>query len=188
MKKHILLYFLINICLLIGIFIIVCLQFHQNWKSREQLVSEMENEFFMENIYMQDNIAAAVQCNGLPICLQNNQFKSPKIVCYYSAQSCEVCINYAKKMIEEYFPESYNDSLVLYLAAKYPANYQFREKNTINIGKQKLNLPIEDTDRVFYFVIENDLVEHIFMPERQFDGYTQVYLKQIQKRYVNDTQ
>lgn len=103
---------------------------------------------------------------------------------YYSAQSYAACINYTKKAILNYFPHSQNDSTVLFITRNFPANYKFKEKNTLNLATRKLNLPIEEVDKVFYFVVENNRIEHVFMPERQFDEYTQTYVKQIAERYV----
>lgn len=81
----------------------------------------------------------------------------------------------------ELFPHSQNDSTVLFVTRNFPANYKFKEKNTLNLATQKLNLPIEEVDRGFYFVVENNRIEHVFMPERQFDEYTQTYVKQKTK-------
>ena len=182
MKNHIIT--IIHTFLLVSILTIVLVSYYQERTERKQWATEIENEHFMERVYMQDNITASIIGNGFPVDIENCHFTSPKIICYYSAQSCAACINYAKEAIKKHFPDPQNDSTIVYLATNYPANYKFKEKNTINLGRKKLNLPIETVDRVFFFVIDDNRVEHIFMPERQFDEYTQLYLKQVYKRYV----
>lgn len=182
MKKYILP--AVQTALLVSILTVLLILYRNDRVSREQLISQWEDEHFIEQVYMENNMVAAALTNGLPISLGDSIVRSPQIVCYYSAQSCAACINYAKKAIQNFFPNSPNDSTVLFVTRNFPANYSFKEKNTLNLGTRKLNLPIEEVDRVFYFVIEKSRIEHVFMPERQFDEYTQTYLKQIAERYV----
>lgn len=142
-----------------------------------------ENERFMEEMYIQDNITLATSCNGLPFNLKNLNTDSPKVICYYSAQSCGKCINYAKTMLKETFPNAEQDSTVLYVVTNYRENEKFKEQNTVNIGRKKLGLLVDDANLVCYFIVYKGLVENVFLPEKNYEKYTNTYLEQIRKRY-----
>lgn len=142
-----------------------------------------KNKLFMEEMYIQDNIALATSCNGLPFNLNNLNTDSPKVICYYSAQSCGRCINYAKTRLKEVFPNANKDSTVLYIVTNYRENEKFKEKNTINIGRKKMDLLLDDANLVCYFVAYKGKVENLFIPEKNYEKYTNTYLEEIQKRY-----
>lgn len=142
-----------------------------------------ENKRFMEEMYIQDNITLATSCNGLPFNLKNLNTDSPRVICYYSAQSCGKCINYAKTRLKDVFPNANKDSTVLYIVTNYREKETFKEKNTINIGRKKLDLLVDDANLVCYFVAYKGIVENLFIPEKNYEKYTNTYLEQIQKRY-----
>lgn len=141
------------------------------------------NERFMEEMYIQDNIALATSCNGLPFKLKELNTDLPKVICYYSAQSCGKCIDYAKTRIKDVFPNADKDSTVLYVVTNYRENETFKEKNVINIGRKKLDLLVDDANLVCYFVAYKGIVENLFIPEKNYERYTDTYLEQIRKRY-----
>lgn len=101
MKKNIIT--IIHTFWLVSILTIVLVSYYQERTERKQWATEMENEHFMERVYMQDNVTASIIGNGFPVNIENSHFTSPKIICYYSAQSCAACINYAKEAIKNIF-------------------------------------------------------------------------------------
>ena len=57
--------------------------------------------------------------------------------------------------------------------------------NQINIGKNNLELPIEKSNVPYFFVLIGNNVQHVFMPDKSNPEYTNIYLKEIKKRYFN---
>ena len=111
------------------------------------------------------------------------KLSEPRLICYYSSQSCDACLNYAKKCIKENFSKSEEASAILYLASDYSINEKFKEGNTINIGRKKLGISLDNTSLVCFFVIVDNKIEHLFIPDRNYGKYTDTYLKQIKERY-----
>ena len=149
----------------------------------EKSISDWENEHFIEEVYMQDNIAASVLCDNSSIAIEELKMDGPRFVCYYSSQSCAACLNYAKGRIKDIFSKIEEASDVLYLACDYSANEEFKESNTINIGRKKLGISLDNTSLVCFFVIVDNKIEHLFIPDRNYGKYTDTYLKQIKERY-----
>lgn len=172
--------------LLSGILIIVSITLYRLYS--EKSVSEWEDEQFLHEMYIQDNIVASVLCNDLPIDIKELKSSSPQIVCYYSSQSCAACVNYAKHAIKNAFPNVGEESSVLYLALEFSPKDKFKENNTINIGRRKLGLPLDNTSLVYYFVIVDNKVQHLFLPDKKYPEYTESYLKQIKERYYGNNE
>lgn len=42
-----------------------------------------------------------------------------------------------------------------------------KKKNTINIGRKKMNLLVDDANLVCYFVAYKGIVENLFIPEKK---------------------
>lgn len=151
--------------------------------SAEKSKSDWENEHFMEEVYIQDNIAASILCNNKLVGVEELKQNQPRLVCFYSSQSCGACLNFAKGRINEIFTKSEKASGVIYVASNYSKGETFREKNTINIGKEKLGISLDDTSLVCFFVIVDNKIEHLFIPDRSYEKYTDTYLKQIKAKY-----
>lgn len=142
-----------------------------------------EDKHFIEELYVQDNIVLAVSCDGLPFHLQELNTDSPRLICCYSSQSCGTCVDYAKKRLKDSFPDADKDSTVFYVVTNYKGNEKFSDKNTISIGRRKLDLWIDDANIVCYFVAYKGVVQHFFIPEKNYGKYTDAYLEEIKKRY-----
>ncbi len=151
--------------------------------SLEKSSSDRENERFIEEMYIQDNITASLLCDNYPIDIEELKLSKPQLICYYSSQSCDACLNYAKRCIKENFSKFEEASTVLYLASNYSINEKFKEENTINIGRRKLGISLDNTSLVCFFVIVDNKIEHFFIPDSNYGKYTDTYLKQIKERY-----
>lgn len=66
--------------------------------SLEKSISDWENEHFIEEMYIQDNITASILCSNNLIDIEGLKLSEPRLVCYYSSQSCDACLNYAKEL------------------------------------------------------------------------------------------
>ena len=104
-------------------------------------------------------------------------------VCYYSAQSCGICVEYALNKIKESFEPTDMGQCVWFLTSDFNPKMKFSEEGTINLGKKKSGLKIEGSMYVCYFLLINGKVQHLFIPEKKFPNYTDIYLKTMKKRY-----
>lgn len=147
----------------------------------EKSASDWENENFIEEMYIQDNIAVSILCNNVSIKLDEFKSERTRFICHYSSQSCAACVNYAKQCIKDIFREQSSD--IVYLVSDYALNEKFKDKNTINIGRKKLGVPLDDANLVYYFIIVDNRIEHVFIPDKNYPNYTESYLKQIKQRY-----
>ena len=59
--------------------------------SLEKSISDWENEHFIEEMYIQDNITASVICSDNSIGVKELKLSEPRLICYYSSQSCDAC-------------------------------------------------------------------------------------------------
>lgn len=169
--------------LLCCILVISSITFYCFYSESKQTDLDRENEHFIEEMYVQDNLTASVLCDNSPVDIDELKSVQPRIVCYYSSQSCAACLNYAKERIRENFSKHEETSALLYLASDYSKDEKFKEKNTINIGRKKLGISLDNTSLVCFFVIVDNKIEHLFIPDRNYGKYTDTYLKQIKERY-----
>lgn len=151
----------------------------------EKSASDCEDEQFIEEMYIQDNIVASALCDNSPVDIEELKSTSSQIVCYYSSQSCAACVNYAKQAVRNVFSNVGEEYAVLYLASEFSQDEKFKEKNTINLGRKKLGLPLDNTNLVYFFVIADNKIVHLFMPDKNYPEYAESYLKKIKERYCN---
>ena len=89
--------------LLCCILVISSITFYCFYSESKQTDLDRENEHFIEEMYVQDNLTASVLCDNSPVDIDELKSVQPRIVCYYSSQSCAACLNYAKERIREIF-------------------------------------------------------------------------------------
>ena len=139
-------------------------------------------DFGIERMYIEDNIYEASMNNGLELDLPWIHLDTV-FVCYYSAQSCGICVEYALNKIKESFEPTDMGQCVWFLTSDFNPKMKFSEEGTINLGKKKSGLKIEGSMYVCYFLLINGKVQHLFIPEKKFPNYTDIYLKTMKKRY-----
>lgn len=144
-----------------------------------------DNEAFMEKIYLLDNIAEGITNNGSQILIDSLQSDTPKLVCFYSSQSCGSCVSFAQEKIEQYFPNEENKDQTQYIVCGYNSTKRFEKRNTINIRNNRLGGNFQNSLYVYYFIIDNDRIEHVFIPDKTYEKYTDTYLKIIKEKYFN---
>lgn len=83
--------------LLCCILVISSITFYCFYSESKQTDLDRENEHFIEEMYVQDNLTASVLCDNSPVDIDELKSVQPRIVCYYSSQSCAACLNYAKE-------------------------------------------------------------------------------------------
>lgn len=150
---------------------------------------ELLGRISMERMYIKDNITEAVMSDGIVVDSLDVCSDRPMLVCYYSSQSCGSCVNYAIEQIDEFFPDSKygKESPVLFLVSGFDEKALFKEKNTINIGKRKLGLGIDEAMFVCYFVLNKGIAYHLFIPSKEYPEYTTTYFENVKRRYFKDS-
>lgn len=181
MKK----YFYILLITILCIASIIIFQNHSLYQTFEVLNKENKNEGFMEKVYLLDNISEGINNNGSQILIESLKFKKPKLVCFYSAQSCGSCVLFAQEKLEQFFPYELYQDKTLYIVSGYNSTKTFNKNNTINIRNQNLGGNFQNSQFVYYFIINNDRIEHVFIPDKTYEKYTETYLELIKEKYFN---
>ncbi|GHT08207.1 hypothetical protein FACS189432_01020 [Bacteroidia bacterium] len=177
-------------CTLIGVSILLTNSFRkENVVEDKSLKAEQE----IEQFYYEQNIYAAVENNDISINvtpIQNQiNYNQPTLVCRYSANACSICIDFAIDKLNEFFPDSENNTLpVLIIVSDLSSDKKIKKysNKTINIAKNNLEMPIEETYLPFYFIMYQGKAQQIFIPEKNYPKYTDTYLKAIKKRYFSE--
>lgn len=153
---------------------------------KESISNDTADEQFMESLYIQDNILLSISNDGSLTNLEELQFESPKLICYYSSQSCGACVTFATKKIKEFFPDMDTNPDILFIASGFNEKAELKHKKLLNLGMRKMGLELEKSMSVCYFILKDGRVEHLFIPEKNYFEYTDLYLKEIQKKYFRN--
>lgn len=154
--------------------------------TRDDKVNDNQKDitrFLMERMYLEDNVRESILNNNLRINLQMVPSDIPILMCCYSSQSCGGCVDFAIDKIKEEFVDFETNTQILFLASGFNEKRGFRERNTVNVGQEKLGLEIDNSMYVCYFILHKGQVTHLFIPEKNYSNYTDIYLKEIKKRY-----
>lgn len=113
-----------------------------------------------------------------------------KMVFYFSENHCSDCIKSALNEIIN-IPDSttLNNYIILcnYLNARHfqtlLKEYDLRVP-IYNINGQRLNIPAEEMNSPFFFIINSDLrCRQVFIPIKEIENYTANYLEKMNKKY-----
>lgn len=175
----------VQLAILIGILVmcaVVCFQI-QNVGKQVRDSGNNDSEIWMERMYVENNIYETIRNQNCSLLLPDNiSGKDTILVCYYSALSCGTCVDFAMAKIEEYFPNSDEDSRILFIAYDFNEKVSFEKKNTIKLLSRKTELPINENTSVCYFVLTHGVVEYLFIPEKSYETYTDIYLTEIKNK------
>lgn len=180
MKKYF--YILLTITLLLS-----CIIISQNHSLHHMIESlnnnEYENEVFMEKVYLLDNIAEGIANNGSQVLIDSLKANTPKLVCLYSAQSCGSCVSFAQEKLEAFFPKEQYKDQTMYIVSGYNSTKIFNKSNTINIRNEKIGGNFQNSLFVYYCIIDKNRIEHVFIPDKTYEKYTDTYLGMIKNKY-----
>lgn len=184
MKWIFIVYTIVSTIILIGL-MFICSQTKQIMVKQIQDATDDSKEW-MERMYVENNIHESINNNGYTFMIPDISKEIPLLVCYYSALSCGTCVDFAINKIDEYFSDSIQNSHVLFIASDFNEKTKFKKKNTMRISSRDIELPINESATVCFFVLQNNIVEHFFIPEKTFADYTDVYLKRIKEKISYD--
>lgn len=134
------------IILTLNVVVLIC-----NLDNKVDPCKETDTQFMMERMYVEDNIRESVLNNNLSINLEAISDK-PILVCCYSSQSCGGCVDFAIDKVKGKFVDFETNGQVLFLASGFNDKKNFKEKNTINAGRKKVGLEIDNSMYVCYFI------------------------------------
>ena len=115
------------------------------------------------------------------------------MVFYFSETNCWDCIEAALNQIKN-IPDSIklNNYLILcnYSNVRYFQAFikDIDLKVPIYNNEEKLNIPLENMDVPFFFIINSDLhCKQVFIPIKEIENYTANYLQAMNKKYWSKT-
>lgn len=182
MKK----YFYISLTITLLLSGIIIFQNHSLQYVIESLNNnENENEAFMEKVYLLDNIAEGIANNGSQVLIDSLKANTPKLVCLYSAQSCGSCVSFAQEKLEQFFPKEQYKDQTIYIVSGFNSAKTFNKSNTINIRNEKIGGNFQNSQFVYYCIIDNDRIENVFIPDKTYEKYTETYLELIKEKYFS---
>lgn len=152
-------------------------------ENREEEIEREKGAKWLERMYVENNLYESLHNDRQILDIPELQFDSPVFVCYYSAMTCQSCVDYAKSKVTEHLLNDNDGLRVFFIASGFNDKVRFNERNTIRWNRKGHILPIGESNSVCYFVLWNKTVFHTFIPESKFGNYTDIYLKEIKKRY-----
>ena len=185
--------FLIVILLISCIGIKLLLELKEDIAPNKEIES-IKSEQLNLDLFISQNIYETISNNDLH--LNNNDIVSyfkkignntnnPILLYRYSAFSCDICVKFGDNKLKDYFTDYKNNLDLLFIVSDFPVDEHFAYSNLINLGKTNLDLPIEQANLPFYFMLIDNKVQHVFVPDKSFPEYTDGYLKEIKRRYFN---
>lgn len=173
------------ICITISIIVLTSLIviYYQMQVMGKQMSSSDNSEKWMERMYMENNIYESIRNNDCVLIVPNVAKERPLLVCYYSCLSCGTCVNFAMNKIDEYFLDSESNPQIIFIASDFNEKTNFKRRNTMRLSSRNMEIPINESTAVCYFILQNDSVRHFFIPEKAFENYTDIYLKGIKKKF-----
>ena len=178
-------------CIILGLLITTKKEFTPKENKNLQEIERLKLTFYTKQLLQESVVNDGEILNLLDkdILNQNNEIfisDKPRLVYRYSALNCSSCIEFGKSKLEEHFPNFENDDDLLFIISDYPINKKVSYTNCLNLNKNNLGLSIELGNQPFYFLLINNQVEHVFIPDKSFAEYTDIYLQKIRKRYFEN--
>jgi hypothetical protein len=194
-------YFII-IIFFIGIMTAVCSYFHLHIKqAKEKQEQSLSRAMFLYNILKEDQ-EVLMRNEGCVISeslylrdLENRKVNTdslfsngPYLVLFFSSQYCGDCVNYCLTQMKTFLSTNSTNKILMF-ASGYPLrdlfvfarSNQFDDKWFYSI--ETLNLPIEQSNMPFMFLIDEKLrPSHFFIPRREMPEQITNYLNVITER------
>lgn len=145
-----------------------------------------DSEKWMERMYVENNIYESVRNNDCVFVIPTVSKETTLLVCYYSSLSCGTCVNFAMSKIDEYFLDSEQNPQIVFIASDFNERTNVKRQNTIRLSSRNIEMPINESAVVCYFILQNNIVSHFFIPEKEFDNYTNVYLTEVRKKFFRE--
>ncbi len=192
MKKNIVELILLVFILTTSCYVLILLlEQKENNDSKKIELMQMEKLDF--DLYFRQSIYEMFVNNEMiivnkPAVTKINSFvtnKGPLLVYRYSAFNCNECVEFGHNKLKEYFPDYKSNPNLLLMISNFPTKDTISYNKVLNLDKVHLGLPIEAENHPFYFVLNEGRVHHVFVPDKNFSEFTDLYLETIKKRYFD---
>ncbi len=149
-------------------------------------LESLKSEQLGFDYYVRQIVLESIANNGLLVDLpQRTGNEEPILVMRYSAFNCSSCVTFCADKLSEMFEDYKNNGNLLLVQSDFPANSKTLYGNSIDLGKSKLELPLEKSNLPYFFLLTGNRVDHVFVPDDRFPEYTDTYLNEIKARYFS---
>lgn len=134
-----------------------------------------------------ENILLSYNNNFLENHFQKFEKNTPLLILRYSKFSCKSCVDFSKQKISEHFNSKNLNNKVLYIVSDYENKESHKDERVIHLRNQTLGIPLEDTNQPFLFVLKNNTVQNIFIPDNSFPFFFDNYLNELIRQYFQES-
>lgn len=165
------------------------------WHSSRATVVSKENyndNSILLPYYFQENLGESVIYNDTQIreaalkkIMNATEGRTdPILICWFSSHSCSSCVEYNESKLKEHLEGTDRHSIIFIESGGKKISEPSIGRHII-ISKNDLSLPIENSNIPFFFILYENRIQHLFIPELTFPEYTDIYLRNIKKRYFS---
>lgn len=105
----------------------------------------------------------------------------PVLILRYSRYSCESCVDYVESEIKGFIDENSLKQYVRIVSDYNTKDFDILPNNTVNIGRKRLNIPLDNFDVPYIFIMDNQIIRTVFIPEEKYKKYLDFYLSVIKE-------
>lgn len=178
-------YILIIVNLIITLLILFMLN---NYNTQKSVNNELSDDklMFMSHIYTSvSNDNLYIKNQKLNNYIKNKNYENENIlVIRYSRYSCKSCIDFVLNYLSKYIPNFKENPKILFIISDCNENSPKEFINTIILNKgELLNMPAEELRIPLLFVINNNIIKHVYMPDTSQKDIMGIYFKELLNRY-----
>jgi hypothetical protein len=154
-----------------------------NSKNDRDLESLKSEQTSLDN-YVKGLLFESIGNDGLIVNVsQRTASEKPVLVFRYSAFNCGSCVKFGMNKLAEYFEDSTSNSDLLFVQSDFPEKGKVMYRNSVDLGRTKLDIPVENSNQPFFFLLTDNRIDHVFIPDDRFSEYTDTYLQEMKTRY-----
>ncbi|MDD3323185.1 MAG: hypothetical protein PHS59_17265 [Paludibacter sp.] len=162
-------------------------------KKNINLNSNHEKNLTLE-LYTNQIITESIRNNSVKISIEDNKeilnklqmyssVNKPVLILTFSAFSCKSCVDFSRKKVHEHFDNFILNNRAVFIVSNFE-NYNVLRNESVTIMKfDNLGIPLEETNQPFFFILHNGVAQNIFVPDKEFPIFTDIYLNELRKKY-----
>lgn len=112
---------------------------------------------------------------------------TPKLILYFSANTCSSCVDQTVETIESIFPGYKTNDNIVFVSPDYPVRYRINcyGKKLLTLMNGKFDLPLENTTQPPFFIVVGDEMKvlSIHVVNKMNFVRTEKYLIEIANRF-----
>lgn len=99
----------------------------------------------------------------------------PILVVRYSRYSCEPCIDFLISETTQFIENNHLHQYMTIVSDYLEADANNLSGRTINLEKNRINIPIDEYDIPYIFILDQQVIKAVFLPEKAYQKYLQFY-------------